>query len=305
MSVKRVSPAILPPLKEALTLSFWYKPDLRAHLAVCLSNKQLVAQLDWTAYKRNIVGTLVDLLAAEQHLYFDDLLSLILSTADLTDPAHLKRLEDGERKYAAAVGALATLRKQVDPYRRMRDEEEEAERQREADRARSEIQQAVVKRLEELRQDFYRIIGEAEQQRGYSLELLLNGLFTLFDIDAKGPFRIRGEQIDGAFTLEGNEFLLEAKWQAAKTPTSDLDTFAGKINRKLDNTLGLFVSMNGYQETALELGANGRPVMVLMDGSDLSAVLEGRVELPQLLRRKRQHAAQTGEIYLSAYTILS
>lgn len=129
-------------------------------------------------------------------------------------------------------------------------------------------------------------------------------MFALFDIDAKAPFRIAGEQIDGAFTFEGGEFLLEAKWQDEKTPVADLDAFAGKVGRKLDNTLGLFLSMNGYQDSAVEVHSRTRPVMFLMDGADLRAVIDGRISLPELLRRKRQHAARTGDVYIGAYTML-
>lgn len=128
--------------------------------------------------------------------------------------------------------------------------------------------------------------------------------FAVFDIDAKSPFRIFGEQIDGAFTFDGSEFLLEVKWQEGKTPDSDLSVFSTKIGRKLDNTLGLFISMNGFQQSAIDLHSQGRPTMILMDGADLSAVLENRVGPPELLTRKRQHAAHTGEIFWSAYQIL-
>ena len=303
MTTKRISPAVLQPLKEALALAFWYKPDLRAFLASCLPSRTLIAQLDWTAYKRTIVAQLIDTLAADQHKYFDDLLNLILATADITDPAHLKRIDDGERKYTEAVTALTTLRQQVEPYRRLRSAEEEAERRREADRARAERQRAMTEKLEQLRQLFFEIVSQDPQQRGYSLERFLNELFALFDIDAKAPFRIVGEQIDGAFTFEGTEFLLEAKWRQDKSETADLDSFAGKIGRKLDNTLGLFLSMNGFQDSAVELHSQGRAVMILMDGADLSAVVEGRIELPELVSRKRQHAARTGDIYLKAYEI--
>src|SRR5579871_2783018 len=130
MATRRINPAVLHPLKEALTLAFWYKPDLRAFLTTCLGRGELVAHLDWTDYKRSIVAQLVDSLAADQHRHFDDLLNLILATADINDPSHLKRVEDGERKYADAVTALATLRKMVEPYRRLRSDEEEAERRR-------------------------------------------------------------------------------------------------------------------------------------------------------------------------------
>jgi hypothetical protein len=63
----------------------------------------LVAQLDWTAYKRMIVRQLVDTMAAKQERYFEDLMSLLLATAELTDPAWLKRLDDGPAKPGSTV----------------------------------------------------------------------------------------------------------------------------------------------------------------------------------------------------------
>jgi len=302
-TTRRINPAALHALKEALVLAFWYKRDLRGFLTSSLGRGELIAFLDWTDYKRTIVAQLVDSLAADQHRHFDELLTLILATADITDPSHLKRVEDGERKYADALDALKTLRDLVEPYRRLRSDEEEANRRREAERVQAEMQRAINEKLAELRASFYEIVALPVQPRGYALEKFLNGLFALFDIDAKSPFRISGEQIDGAFTFEG-EFLLEAKWQDAKTPVADLDSFAGKVGRKLDNTLGLFLSMNGYQESAVQVHSRGRPVMFLMDGSDLSAVIEGRISLPDLLHRKRQYAAQTGDVFISAYTLL-
>jgi hypothetical protein len=303
MTTRRINPAVLHPLKEALVLAFWFKNDLRAFLTSCLGRGDLVAHLDWTDYKRSIVGQLVDSLAADQHRHFDDLLSLLLATAEITDPSHLKRLEGGDKKYADAVEALDTLRKHVEPYRRLRDEVEEANRRREADRIKAEMERAMAEKLAELKQAFYEIVAMPAQARGYALEKFLNGLFALFDIDARAPFRITGEQIDGAFTFEG-EFLVEAKWQDAQTPLADLDSFAGKVGRKLDNTLGLFLSMNGYQPSAIETHSRARPSMILMDGADLSAVIEGRIELPDLLRRKRQHASRTGDVFIGAYQLL-
>src|SRR5436305_15146639 len=96
---KRINPAVLHPLKEALRLTFWYKNDLRAFLNASLGDRALVARLDWTAYKREIVAQLVDLLAADQHKYFDLLLNLLLAVAEVDDPRHLKTLEDGVKKY--------------------------------------------------------------------------------------------------------------------------------------------------------------------------------------------------------------
>ena len=113
----------------------------------------------------------------------------------------------------------------------------------------------------------------------------------------QASFRNIGEQIDGAFTLDGTDYLFEAKWQEYPTNASDLDAFAGKISRKLDNTLGLFLSINGYSEEAVKIHSRGRSTILLMDGTDLMAVLEGRIDFVTLLIRKRRHAAQTGNIY--------
>jgi len=44
--------------------------------------------------------------------------------------------------------------------------------------------------------------------------------------------------------------------------------------------------------------------MILVDGSDIMAVLEGRIDLLQLMLRKRRHASQTGNIYLRIHEIL-
>jgi hypothetical protein len=90
-----MNPAALRALKEALVLAFWYKKDLRGFLTSCLGRGELIDQLDWTDYKRSIVGQLVDSLAADQHRHFDELLTL--ATADITGPSHLKRVKDGER----------------------------------------------------------------------------------------------------------------------------------------------------------------------------------------------------------------
>jgi len=304
MTVKRISPAVLHPLKEALTLAFWFKSDLRAFLTSSLQARELIAQLDWTDYKRPIVAQLVDSLYANQHRYFDELLTLLLATADITDPSHLKKLENGTAKYESAIAALQTLRGIIAPYRRMRTEEEEAERRRTTDKVKAEMQRAINDKLEELRKAFQEIHALEPQPRGYALEKFLNGLFALYDIDAKAPFKITGEQIDGAFTFEG-EYLLEAKWQKELATVASLDSFASKVGRKLDNTLGLFLSMNGFQESAIQVHSRGRAVLILMDGSDLNAVIEGRISLPDLLRRKRQHAARTGDIFISAYALLN
>ena len=194
----------------------------------------------------------------------------------------------------------------VGPYRAMRSEAEAAAQRRRLDQERAEQKQALARETSELNAEFISMHSQQAQARGYALENLLNRLFALYDIDVKGPFRIQGEQIDGAFTFEGTDYLLEAKWTQELSTTSDLSIFAEKVRRKLDNTLGLFLSISGFQPNAVALsGEGGRRLLLLAEGYDLAMVLDGKILLDELLRRKKQHAARTGEILLRAADILS
>lgn len=78
---------------------------------------------------------------------------------------------------------------------------------------------------------------------------------------------------------------------------SRLVYFCGKIQGKLKNTLGLFVSRGPYSSECTETGSSVLKSMILMDGMDLMQVLEGRVRLNDMILIKRRHASQTGDIY--------
>lgn len=79
-----------------------------------------------------------------------------------------------------------------------------------------------------------------------------------------------------------------------------LDSFSKKVERKLDNTLGLFISLNGFTEEGLAAFRGTRPAVVLMDGEDLAVVLQGLLDFRDLLKRKVRHASQTGDPFLRA-----
>jgi hypothetical protein len=302
---KKIVPAALHSLKQALTDVYWYKSDLRSFLTATLSKPELVSQLNWDDYKRNIVGALVDRLSRNEDLYQADLLRLMTEVARIEDFEHLLRLDDGKAKAKKAQHAVLALRKYVgDPTATDAEDEEIESRRRTAYQALLKTS-AVQDHLKGLTKNYYELLGGTEaQKRGYQLERLLRDLFTLFDLDPKASFKVVGEQIDGAFTFQSTDYLLEAKWQKGLVDAADLDSLAGKLTRKLDNTLGLYLSINGYSDDGVRQHSSGRRLMILMDGSDLMAVLEARIDLIQLLLRKRRHAAQTGNIYLRIHAIL-
>lgn len=302
---KRIAATALQALKEALSAVYWYKSDLRSFLTQCVSDATMVARLNWSDYKRNIVGQLIDHLAANEDVHQKQLLRLMSEVASMTSFAHLARLEDGETKVAQARDAVQALSSQVGGIDAFLDEESEIEKRRERASEQRLKTDAVRQHLQALTTEYLDLLtSEDPQGRGYKLEKILHSLFSLFDLDPKASFKVTGEQIDGAFTFDSTDYLLEAKWQQAPVVASDLDSLAGKLSRRLDNTLGLYLSINGYSDDGVRVHSSGRRLMLLFDGSDLMAVLEGRLDLVQLLLQKRRAAAQTGNIYVRIHEIL-
>lgn len=305
MAKKVIAPAAINALKEALTCVYWYKAELRSFLMNSISDPAILSQLNWDDYKRNIVAQLINFFTQNQETYQNDLLRLMNEVVKIQNFAHLKKLEDGKKKAKNAKEAVRALQELIKDHQKIIEDQEEIEKRRKAAFQQVLKVKGVREKLEEIKKDFFEMIkAEDSHARGYKLEKILKDLFDLFDLDPKASFRITGEQIDGAFTFDKIDYLLEAKWQKELVGIKDLDGFSGKLTRKLENTLGLFLSINGFSEDAVKAHSAGRRLMILMDGSDLMAVLEERIDLIQLLLRKRRHAAQTGNIYLRIHEVL-
>jgi hypothetical protein len=250
---KKVSPAAVVALREALTNLYWYKGDLRSFLSSSLSNPTLLGRVNWGDYKRNIVGDVVGYLERRQDEYQADLLRLMSEVARVEDFSHLLRLEGGKEKAGAARAAVQALRKLTMAHEALfegqRQKEERREKAHEALLRTTTVQNV----LEGLTKEFMKLLAVREpQQRGYRLEKIMKELFVLFDLDPRASFKLVGEQIDGVFTFEATDFLFEGKWQQEAVSAGDLDVLAGKLSRKLDNTLGLFLSVNGFSEDGVK-----------------------------------------------------
>lgn len=303
---KRLTPAAIVALKDALCAVYWYKKDLASFLRQSLSNPAVLATLDWNSYKRQVVSDLVDYLCRDQDKYLGDLTRLCLSVCEMTTFGHLEQLDGGADKATRAKAAVAQLKQLVEPHRDAKREQDDIkERQRRA-AERLVANSALRQRLGALRDRFMALVTSANpQSRGFDLERIMHDLFELFDLDPKASFRNVGEQIDGAFACEGTDYLFEAKWQTEPVGAAALDAFSSKIKRKLENTLGVFLSISSYSPDGISAHSAGGAVIILMDGADLMAILEERIDFVTLLLRKKRHAAQTGSIYLPVHQILA
>jgi hypothetical protein len=145
-----------------------------------------------------------------------------------------------------------------------------------------------------LKQKLIELSALEPQPRGYAFEAWLTNAFDAFGMQAREPFRLRGEQIDGSFQLQGETYLVEAKWNSAQTGAADLHAFHGKVEQKAAWARGLFISNSGFTPDGLIAFGKAKRV-VCMDGFDLFETLDRELPLDQVIARKARRAAETGQ----------
>ncbi len=153
------------------------------------------------------------------------------------------------------------------------------------------------RKLEALRSRYYALALELDRNAaGIAFQTFFHDLLDLFDLQPKPAFRLTGEEIDGDFLLDNETYLLEAKWEAARMSEAPLLVFREKIAARSHVTRGVFVAVNGYTEPCLDaITRRKQPNFFLIDGYDIAQVVEGRIDLPRLLREKLRMLAATGE----------
>jgi hypothetical protein len=248
---KRLSPAATVALKEALCAVYWYKADLRSFLQQCLANSVVLSTLNWDNYKRQIVSDLVDALTRDQDKHVGDLTRLCHEVCAIRTFGHLEQLDGGAEKAKRARTAVTQLTRLVEPREQAKKEHDDlAERQRRAaEKLRANA--AVRQKLEDIKGRYMALVVSAKvQERGFELEKVMYDLFELFDLDPKASFRNTGEQIDGAFSSEGTDFLFEAKWQQSPVSASDLDPSQQRCGASLRTHSGSFCRLIVSRRTA-------------------------------------------------------
>lgn len=299
MMTKKISTQALIALKDALSNIYWRKKELRQFIELTMENSAIISTIDWQENaKYESVSQLIDRLAARQDFYQTDLLKLLQEVSNMNDFSHLKYWDEKGDLTKRAKETVAKLREQTRGYFDTIEELNKAAERRQENLEKVKQTISFSEKLEGLKNVFFKVATNTNaQQRGFDLEKLLNELFHLYDLLPKASFKIIGEQIDGSFTFDNHDFILEAKWQKAPINAGDLYKFGGKISGKLKNTLGLFISLDGFSSECTETGSPVTKSMILMDGQDLMMVLDGRIRLNEMLFIKRRHASDTGEIY--------
>ena len=164
--------------------------------------------------------------------------------------------------------------------------------------------QTASQTLRGLLSDFRQLaLGKIKpQQRGREFESFLRRLFDQQEVGMSGNFRLVGEEIDGSFKFDGENYITEAKWQDASISTEALYKFAMKADGKMYGR-GVFISVNAYSREGLPALVTGKHIKtILIDGEDLTLVLEGQIKLTELLDVKVRAAQLRGEVYVHPVT---
>ena len=248
---QRISPVALEALKDALSKIYWYKSELQSFIRNSVGDPTIVQVADWSGYKIQAVSDIVDFLAADQDKHLGSVRRLVYDVVKFNSFEKLERLEDGKQKAERARLAVQSLKRLVEDHDEEVRKKEETEKLRKQEAERLNRSKAVLSRLEETKRRYTSLVLSTDPQgRGVELEKVMYDIFEIFDLDPKASFRLKGEQIDGAFSLDNTDYIFEAKWQQEPVSREQLDGFGGKVQRKLENTLGLFLSITDSPETA-------------------------------------------------------
>jgi restriction system protein len=198
-----------------------------------------------------------------------------------------------------AYARVAEIRKIVgtkDSFTKMK-LEAERERQKRTDAADAkarELRQREIK-AESLQSELSALFSPAMDPwtRGEKFEHVLTGMFRHAEILIREPFKVRGdkdkrvvEQIDGAVSLNGKTYLVEAKWQSESADRQQVGYFASKIIMR--DAGGIFIAFPGFTTPAVDCAREflTHRTMVLVEVEELVRLLSTRGKLDEFLKRK-------------------
>ena len=300
--MKIFSPVLKRHMKDCILAILWPKKDIYKFLKDCsVPSSSLKSIENWDAKglsRAAMVDQAFDALSSQADngtMQFNIMLDELSSWSHFDDywfkTEQKLSLDDAKKKIAALKPA--------------RDNHIDLAQKRAADhRAKAAAREERHKSLEEMRQDFQGvcIASKTPQARGYAFEKFLGKMARFFNLPVTNAFKIEGTQIDGTIKYEGENYNIEAKWEHQLMSDEPLLAFCHKLEINM-HARGIFISINGFTPGALSMLERVRvKSTVLMDGEDITLVLNEMIALPEALDNKI-HAAQTrGEFYIHPIT---
>jgi hypothetical protein len=283
-------------IKDGIANLYWYKGDLqkawlRSGVSTAVRDEivRLKSEEGRELSKRRQMDALYERLRSgdyNRRLEISrNFVRILIEHTDFTPQSEKHRVEIAER----SALKLRELIRQQEKDREYRDSIRAS-----AEKASRETYES---KLGELRIKFAEAHDLPPQKKGYAIEKLFTELMRISGIPVEEPFRIEGEQLDGAVKYDGHYYLVELKWVDGKTEPKEIGHFFYKVEGKLQ-ARGLFIAMNGFSDGAITTLPKGKELKVLLlDGNHLANVIYGLYKFQELLEHAIRQASLRGEIY--------
>jgi restriction endonuclease Mrr len=297
---KKLSSSFIELTQDALLKALWFKPSLRLFLQQHGIKDSALSSWHADQTKRDFIQWLWPKLIKTDEGH-SAILKMARSLSEMEHFPDLERKEDTKIRIAEAKEAVARLRMAVSKVNETIRESKDAEQRRKVAQLEIEKKIAAQQSIEKIEKKLQDIIPQlGTQNGGYAFEEWFYDLAIFHELEARPGYVANGRQIDGAVTIENTTFLLETKFTKEPVGSPEIDIFMAKIESKADNTMGIFVSISGFNEGAIKSASKPRTPMLLLDHNHFfNLVLRGVMSLQELVARVKRHASQTGAAYLS------
>lgn len=140
------------------------------------------------------------------------------------------------------------------------------------------------------------------QQRGYAFERFLTKMARFYNLKVSESFKTKGTQIDGIIKYDSENYIIEAKWEHKSSSDEPLLVFCYKQENNMYGR-GIFISINGVTKGALSmLERSSIKNTFIIDGEDITLILEDLISLPDMLDKKIRAAQTRGAFYIHPIT---
>ena len=137
--------------------------------------------------------------------------------------------------------------------------------------------------------------------RGLNFERLFYEIFNSHEILIEKSYKNKdgSQQIDGAVEINSRIFLIEVKWERTETlAASKLYSFLGKINSKIEGTLGVFISYNELGDNFLDSARAGikQNCIVIHGKENIIPIIKGEISITDYIWYIYQQASTRNRI---------
>lgn len=291
---------ILDAMKECILSLFWSKKEIIDFLKNNGCSNNELRKIDTNELARyQIIDCVFDRLQDRSDKGIGQFRSMLNSLIhwDYFNSYYFEKLKKLDKNDA---------KKRISKLKDMQEKRDQKIKKMKKEREEKKAKDKEIKTKDELKKIFFNLWNGKndqneninQQKRGYLFEEFLMEMFKNEKIEVKEPFKIVGEQVDGAIKFDKENYIIEAKWKDKFIASESLYQFAYKIDGKFYGR-GLFISINGFSDESVRALKLGKSLnCILIDGADLVQVLDGYWTLKEMLDKKIQGAQTKGEIYL-------